>query len=60
MQMMLMYLTWGAHFDNHCIRELKFFPGHTSGKDENSNAKRYLHPNVHCSTMYNSQGMEAT
>ena len=24
------------------------------------NSKRYIHPNVHCSTIYNSQGMEAT
>ena len=30
-----------------------------SGKDENSNFKRYTHPNVHCSTIYNSQDMEA-
>ena len=27
---------------------------------ENSNAKRYTHPNVHCSTICNSQDMEAT
>ena len=33
-------------------------PGHISG--ENHNLKRYLHPNVHCSTVYNSQDMEAT
>jgi len=25
-----------------------------------SNSKRYMHPNVHCSTVYNSQDMEAT
>ena len=31
-----------------------------SGKDENSNLKRYIHPNVHCSTIYNSQDMKAT
>ena len=35
-------------------------PGHISGKDKNSNLKRYMHPNVHCSTVYNSQNMEAT
>ena len=33
-------------------------PGHTSG--ENYNSKRYRHPNVHSSTIYNSQNMEAT
>ena len=32
-------------------------PGHISG--ENYNSKRYMHPNVHCSTIYNSQGMGA-
>ena len=24
------------------------------------NSKRYMHPNVHCSTTYSSQDMEAT
>ena len=27
---------------------------------ENHNSKRYMHPNVHCSTIYNSQDVEAT
>ena len=27
---------------------------------ENQNFKRYMHPSVHCGTMYNSQDMEAT
>ena len=31
-------------------------PGHVSG--ENRNSKRYIHPNVHCSTIYNCQEME--
>ena len=31
-----------------------------SGKNENTNPKRYTHPNVHCSTIYNSQDMETT
>ena len=31
---------------------------HISG--ENNNSKRYMHPNIHCSTIYNSQDMEAT
>ena len=35
-------------------------PGYISGKDENSKLKRYMHPNVHCSTIYNSGDMEAT
>ena len=28
--------------------------------DENSNSKRYVHPNVHSSIIYNSQDMETT
>ena len=35
-------------------------PGHISGKDKSSNLKRYIHPNVHSGTIYNSQDMEAT
>ena len=35
-------------------------PGHISGKDENSNSERYVHTNVHSSTIYNSKDMEAT
>ena len=35
-------------------------PGHISGKDENSNLKRYMHPNVYSNTIYTSQDMEAT
>ena len=31
-----------------------------SRKGKNSNSKRYMHPNVHCSTIYNNQDMEAT
>ena len=31
-----------------------------SRKEENSNLKRYLHPNLHCSTIHSSQDMEAT
>ena len=29
-------------------------------KNENSNSKRYMHPSVHCSTIYNRQDREAT
>ena len=32
--------------------------GHISG--ENSNSKRYMHPNVHSSTIHNSQDMETS
>ena len=28
--------------------------------EKNHNLKRYMQPNVHCSTIYNSQDMEAT
>ena len=27
---------------------------------ENHNLKRYMYPNVHCSTIYNSQDIKAT
>ena len=33
-------------------------PGHISA--EKHGLKGYTHPNVHCSTVYNSQDMEAT
>ena len=33
-------------------------PGHIPR--ENDNTKRYIYPNVHCDTIYNSQDMEAT
>ena len=33
-------------------------PGHISS--QNHNLKRYLHPSVHSSAIYNSQDMEAT
>ena len=32
--------------------------GHISGKSHNS--KIYMHPNIHCNTIYKSQDMEAT
>jgi len=40
-------------------------PGPISRKDENSNSKRYMYPNVHSSIIYhhyftNSHDMEAT
>ena len=33
-------------------------PGHIP--KEKHNSKIYMHPNIHCSTIYNSQDMEAT
>ena len=35
-------------------------PRYISAKHENTNWKRHVHPNVHSSAIYNSQGMEAT
>ena len=35
-------------------------PGYISGQNESTNWKIYMHPNVHSSTIYNSQDMEAT
>ena len=35
-------------------------PVHISEKDENSNLKRHMHPNMHGSTVYNNQDTEAT
>ena len=35
-------------------------PKHIPRKNENSNSKRYMHPNVHSSTIYNSKDMETT
>ena len=37
-----------------------FTPGYLSKENENTNSKRYMHPYVHCSIIYNSQDMEAT
>ena len=33
-------------------------PGYTSRKEKNSNSKKCMHPNIHSSTIYNSQDME--
>ena len=40
------------------IRSRDLTPGHISR--ENYNSERYMHPNVHCSTVYNGQDMGAT
>ena len=37
-----------------------FTSGYISGKDENTNLKRYDLPSVHSNTIYNRQDMEAT
>ena len=34
--------------------------GYSSKENENTNLERYMYSYVHCSTMYNSQDMEAT
>ena len=31
-----------------------------SQKNENTNSKIYMHPNVHCNTIYSRQDMDAT
>ena len=36
----------------------QYIPGHISR--ENHNSKRYMHPSVYCSTVYNSQDTDAT
>ena len=35
-------------------------PGHTYGKDENSNSKRHMYPSVNSSTVHHSQHRKAT
>ena len=37
-----------------------FTPGYISEKLKNTNSKRCMHPNLHNSTIYNSQDMETT
>ena len=61
---------WWSHYGEHhggslkkLKRELPYDPatlllGHKPGR--NCNSKRSMFPNVHCSTVYNSQDMEAT
>ena len=33
---------------------------HILKKNKNTNCKKYMHPNIHYSIVYNSQDMEAT
>ena len=35
-------------------------PGYLSKENGNTNSKRYMYSDIHCSTTYNSQDMEAT
>ena len=35
-------------------------PGYIAKENKNTNSKRYMHPNVHSSIIYNSQDTEAT
>ena len=35
-------------------------PGYLYEENKNINLKRYMHPEVHCSIIHNSQDMEAT
>ena len=42
--------------NRHTIWSRNSTSGHVSG--ENHNLKKYLHPNIHCSTIYKSQDMD--
>ena len=35
-------------------------PGYFCKENKNANSKRYMHPNVHCNIIYNSQDIEVT
>ena len=66
------YVTWcssyGKHYGNSSEKlkvELPYDPaipllGIYLEKNKNTNSKRYMKPNVHSSSIYNSQDMEAT
>ena len=47
---------------NRAINTIQQFHSwvYTQKKNENINSKRYMYPNIHSSTIYNSQDMEAT
>ena len=61
-------VNWCSHCGKQFLKTLKtelpWFsnstPGYISKENENANLKRYMHPNVQSSTIYNSQDMEAT
>ena len=54
----------GVNWYSHCVKQnlnvqsCNPISGHISRG--NSNSKTYMYPNVYCSTIYNSQDMEAT
>ena len=63
-------VSWYSHYGKHYGGSLKknqltydpsilLLGNLISGKDEDSNSKRYIHPSIHCCTVYNSQVMEA-
>ena len=52
---------YGGSLENRAINRATIWSSnpinaHISG--ENHNSKRYMHPKIHCSTIYNSQDME--
>ena len=55
-------VNWYNHYREQYGSSLKSSnsttPGHISR--ENHTSERYWHPNSHCSTLYNNQGMETT
>ena len=62
---------WYSHYENSMkfpqiiknrtvIQSSNSTPEYLSEVNENTNVKSYMHPCVHCSIIYNSQGMEAT
>ena len=60
-------VNWCSHYGK-LLKKLKMklpydpalpFLGIYLERNENSNWKRYMHPSVHSSTIYNSQDMEA-
>ena len=63
-------VNWHSHYGKGCkfLKKLKIVtisssnptPGLISKIDENSSSKRYTHPKVHCSNIYNSQDTEVT
>ena len=46
--------------NHHMIQQFLSTPGYISEENETVNSKRYMHPNVHSSIIYNSQDLEAT
>ena len=60
-------VNWCSHYGKQCsssrnniiIQEFHSF-GYISKENENSNLKRYTHPNVHSNIIYSRQDTEAT